>query len=103
MLKTFMASRLAVANRVIPNESIDRSIPCCLFSAVQACLHLPCARVDDRTGLDSSLSPYLNTFDQERKGGLTMQTMKNIGSVNVKSSGNGCTCEPLKQRTPVQM
>ena len=31
-----------------------------------------------------------------------MQTMKNIGSVNVKSSG-GCTCEPLKRLIPVQM
>jgi hypothetical protein len=61
------------------------------------------AHVDDRTDLDRLLSPYLNTLDQEPKGGLTMQTTKNIGSVNEKSSGNGYTCEPLKQLIPVQM
>jgi hypothetical protein len=53
--------------------------------------------------LTHSLSPYLNRLEEERKGGLMMQTMKNIGSVNVKSSGNGCMCAPLKRLVPALM
>jgi hypothetical protein len=95
-VKGFLQSPLAVPE----NRKVTRKLSIHLRFATQS--HRGCRPLGDRTDLDRSVSPYLNTFNQERKGGLTMQTTKNTGSVNEKSSGNGYMCGPLKRLIPAQ-